>query len=74
MIIKQLINELALNPSEQNLEIITHLETLLARISVLEANLMSVVLAYRRDLMREMRSGFNEDEFDLMVDRLLGKE
>jgi len=74
MIIKQLINELALNPSEQNLKIITHLETLLARISVLEANLMSVVLAYRRDLMREMRSGFNEDEFDLMVDRLLGKE
>ena len=65
---KELILEL--EQTEQNQLVILCLEQLMARISILEANLMSVVLAYRRDMMREMRSGFDEDEFDEMVNKI----
>ena len=57
-------------PTEQEAQLLAAVDQLLARISVLEGNLMAVTLEYRKDLMREMRSGFDGDEFDERIRKL----
>ena len=41
------------------------------REATLEAQLMAVILRYRTDMAREMRSGFDQDAFDEMVQTLV---
>lgn len=41
------------------------------REALLEAQLMAVILRYRTDMAREMRSGFDPDAFDEMVQALV---
>jgi Glu-tRNA(Gln) amidotransferase subunit E-like FAD-binding protein len=61
------------NPKSKPDELIQVAHDIQADLDRCQEQLRSVLLAYRGDMMREMRGGFDGDAFNEMIDKVMAK-